>query len=180
MKVHIRVSEINAPKGGLIPNSYQMWVSALPDSFGTLSNCSGKPLHCENIWTFNIKDPKNTNLEFLLKLWHLMKTTEPFAIAKFSLQYLPINTMTKEWIQMSLIKEGYIENVSILVEIHLNENSSAAFDAPLVIPLSNPTFPPMIFQYPQQNNNIPIENLIPNYPEVPIINDMIKNPYAEK
>jgi len=188
-KVHVKVTEIDAPAGGFFSNSYQMWVSALPDSFGSQNNCVGKPLHCENPWTFVVQDRTRVTLEFTLKLWHLMKNSEPFAICKYSLNQIQPGTMVSEWLIMAPFGEEPKKNIRIRVDIHSNENNIEPFSMNAIsIPVPmNPG------QYPPQPNTIPscptgfvVYPSMPigypsPFPQYPIDSDqMIVNPYSEE
>ena len=135
--VFVHVSQVTAP---IVPNraiqdgSRLLLVRLLPSSSGTNVELRGTNiLRTKTVWSFDYTDRENHSLEFVLSEQISPRKREEIARLQIPFSWLSPNEVVRETFHMKPIGSAKDLCIRIFLEIHLNENESEPFEAPLAM-----------------------------------------------
>ena len=135
--VFVHVSQVTAP---LVPGrtlqdgSRLLLVRLLPAATGTNVELRGTDiLKTKTVWSFEYSERENHALEFILSEQISLYKREEIGHLRIPFAWLTPNGVVRESFHMKAAGGAQGLKIVLHVEIHLNENESEPFDAPLAV-----------------------------------------------
>ena len=135
--VFVHVSQVTAP---LVPGrtiqdgSRLLLVRLLPAATGTNVELRGTDiLRTKTVWSFEYSERENHALEFILSEQISLYKREEIGRLRVPFAWLTPNGVVRESFHMKAIGGAQGLKIVLHVEIHLNENESEPFEAPLAV-----------------------------------------------